>query len=245
MVGSFTSWAFAALIVCLAAALQGITGFGFALLSVPLLLLIYDPRTAVGINIIISFFSLFVLTLRIRREIIRPTVLNLFLGSIFGIPLGAYIFLHFNVQELKLMIGIVTSLCSLMLLKGVTIKNATGILWERITGSISGFLTGSLGMPGPPIILFLSNQHLPKERFRATTAAYFTLVYPASLLLLMCLRAIDIHVALTAITLIPFAILGGQIGCRLFHLIPQAQFQRGVPILVLCTAIYAIFTSLP
>ncbi|GFN22309.1 sulfite exporter TauE/SafE family protein [Thermanaeromonas sp. C210] len=245
MPGNLVSWFGAAIIVCLAAALQGITGFGFALISVPLLFLVYDPHTAVGINIIISFFSLLVLTIRVRQAVIRPAVLNLFFGSLVGIPLGVYIFLHFNVQELKLMTGIVTALCSLMLLRGVTIKNATGTLWERIIGSISGFLTGSIGMPGPPIILFLSNQHLPKERFRATSAAYFTLVYPASLLLLISLGGINAHVALTALTLIPFAVLGGYLGYRLFPLIPQAQFQRGVPLLVLGTAIYAVFTSLP
>lgn len=244
MSGSFGSWLIAAAIVCLAATLQGVTGFGFALISVPLLLLVYDPHMAVGINIIISFVSLFLLTLSVRKAIQRSLVKNLFLGSIPGIPLGAYVFLHFNLQELKLSIGLVTALCSLLLLSGVTIKKATGRYWEGFTGSISGFLTGSVGMPGPPIILFLSNQQLPKDHFRATTAAYFTLAYPASLLLLALLGAIDGHIAITALSLTPFAILGGQLGCRLFPLIPQAQFQRGVPLLVLSTALYAVATAL-
>ncbi|QGP91527.1 Sulfite exporter TauE/SafE [Neomoorella glycerini] len=245
MPGSIAVWLAAAVIVCLAAALQGITGFGFALISVPLLLLIYDPHTAVGINIIISFVSLSLLTLRVRKAVLLPVVKNLFLGSILGIPLGAYVFLHFDVQQLKFIIGIVTALCSLLLLSGMTVKNAAGCFWERIAGSISGFLTGSIGMPGPPIILFLSNLQLPKDRFRATTAAYFTLVYPSSLLLLTLLGAIDGHITLTAVSLIPFAILGGQVGCRLFSLVPQAQFQRSVPLLVLGTAIYIVITTLP
>jgi len=68
--------------------------------------------------------------------------------------------------------------------------------------------------------------------------------FPPSLFVLTLLGAIDSHIALTALSLIPFAILGGQLGCRLFSLVPQAQFQRSVPLLVLGTAMYAVVTTL-
>lgn len=244
MPGSFTVWLASAAIVLLASTLQGVTGFGFALISMPLLLLVYDPHTAVGINIMISIVSLSLLTFRVRQTVLVPVVKNLFFGSLLGIPLGAYVFLHFDVQLLKLTIGIVTALSSVILISGLTVKSASGKLWENTVGSISGLLTGSIGMPGPPIILFLSNQKLPKDRFRATTAAYFVLVYLVSLLLLAWLGAVDKDVILTALSLVPFAILGGHLGFRIFPLVPQAKFQHGVSLLVLSSALYSVAAAI-
>ncbi|GAB6182233.1 sulfite exporter TauE/SafE family protein [Desulfotomaculum defluvii] len=244
MPGDLTIWLASALIILLAATLQGITGFGFALISVPLLLLVYEPHTAVGINIMISIVSLSFLTFKVRQVIMVPVVKNLFLGSLLGIPLGVYIFLYFDMHLLKLSISIVTAIFSLILISGITLKNVKGKIWESTVGSLSGFLTGSIGMPGPPIILFLSNQKLPKDRFRATTAAYFVLVYMSSLILLFCLGAIDKSVALTAISLVPFALLGGHLGYLIFPLVPQAKFQHGVSMLVLSTALYSVISTI-
>ena len=48
---------------------------------------------------------------------------------------------------------------------------------ERIglvpVGWLSGFLHGSTGIPGPPVVLFLVNQSLPKRVFRANINGYF------------------------------------------------------------------------
>ena len=244
MTQSLTIWLSSAVIVTLAGTLQGITGFGFALISVPLLLLVYDPHTAVGINIMISIASLSLLTFRVRRVVLIPIVKNLFFGSLLGIPLGAYIFLHFDLHLLKLTISLVTVVFSMILISGLTVKSATGRLWESTVGSLSGFLTGSIGMPGPPIILLLSNQRLSKDLFRATTSAYFILVYLASLLLLAWLGALDTNMVLTAISLVPFALLGGQLGFLIFPRVPQAKFQHGVSLLVLSSALYSVITSL-
>lgn len=244
MSGDLTVWLTSVLIVLLASTLQGITGFGFALISVPLLLLVHDAHTAVGINIMLSIVSLSFLTFKVRQVIMVPIVTNLFLGSLVGIPFGIYVFLHFDVNLLKLIIGIVTTLLSLFLISGLTLKTASGKSWERTIGSLSGILTGSIGMPGPPIIIFLSNQKIPKDRFRATTAAFFVLVYTASLIPLSLTGAIDRHITLTAVSLVPFAILGGHLGFLIFPRVPQAKFQHVVSLLILSSAIYSVVTTI-
>ncbi|MFZ5754982.1 MAG: sulfite exporter TauE/SafE family protein [Bacillota bacterium] len=240
----FLAWLAAGGIVLFAAALQSITGFGFALLSVPMLLMVYDAKTAVGLNVIISFFSLVLLTLKVRESVVRPVVKNLFYGAAFGIPLGIYIFFHSDTHVLKIFISAVTIILSLILVGGIRLGRESNHWIERMVGSASGFLTGCIGMPGPPIILFLNNHGLPKDQFRATTAAYFVLVYPVSFILLFILGAITPLTVLTALSLLPFAFFGGRIGQHLFPFVPQQQFQRGVPLLVLATGLYSLLTTL-
>ena len=237
-------WLGSAFIVALAASLQGITGFGFALVSMPLLLLIYDPHHVVIINAIISIATLSSLTFKVRQQVLVPVVKNLFMGSILGIPLGAYVFFSSDVHLLKLIIGLVTGIFSLILISGATAKNVAGRIWEATAGSVSGFLTSSVGMPGPPVILFLSNQKLPKEHFRATTAAYFILAYLCSLSLLIYLGGVDQNTVFTALSLIPLAVLGGHLGYLIFPRVSQPKFQQGVSLLVFSTSVYAVVTSL-
>ncbi|MDI6709432.1 MAG: sulfite exporter TauE/SafE family protein [Thermoanaerobacterales bacterium] len=238
------AWFVSCLVVFVAAALQSVTGFGFALIAVPLFLLVYDPRTAITVTMVVSFTTLLLLTIRVRAAVVRPLVANLFLGSLAGIPFGVYGFLHFDVTLLKILICGVTIPFSLALATRLRLYLISGTWTERLIGSVSGFLAGSISLPGPPVILFLNCRHLPKERFRATTAAYFTAVYPVGLLLLVSSGAIPLATIRLSLTLIPFALIGSAAGARLFPFVPQAHFQRGVPLLVLATAAYTLAAAL-
>jgi len=131
---------------------------------------------------------------------------------------------------------------SLILILGIKIKIGNSPNLEKIVGGISGLLTGSIGMPGPPIVLYLNNSNISKDKFRATTANYFALIYPSSLVLLAILGALNSSLILTALSLIPMAILGNFLGNFLFPFVPQAQFQKAVPILVLSSALYSLLT---
>lgn len=237
------SWVIAALAVTLATILQALTGFGSALILVPLLVLVYDAHTAVVMTMVISFGSLAALTGQVHKYILMPVARNLLLGSIAGIPLGAFVFLHFDVTRLKIAIALVTMVFALVLVLGWIPRRTAGFWAEVAAGSCGGFLAASVGMPGPPVVLFLNHQDLPKEQFRATTAAYFTLVYPASLFLLWTMQVLEWQIVRTALSLLPFALLGQVLGCGIFPLVSQDLFRRGVPLLVMAIALYTLVTS--
>ena len=239
------TWIAAPLAVFTAGALQGITGFGFALIAVPLLLLVFDARMAIALNLLISFCTQLALSFRVRQGIIKPLLINLFQGSLLGLPLGLYIFLHFDVRTLKIIISILTIGFALLLLqKNITLACPASQWVERLVGSLSGFLTTSVGIPGPPVILFLNTQGLSKDKFRATSSAYFTLLYSVSLALLASFGGLNINAAFTAFILLPFAFLGSHLGIFLFPRIPQKYFRQGVPLLVIATGLYSLFSTL-
>ncbi|MDK2822442.1 MAG: uncharacterized protein PWQ67_419 [Clostridia bacterium] len=236
------SWILAVAVIILASSLQAMTGFGFAILAVPMLLLVFDAKTAVGLSMIVSFFSVTTLSIKVHKSIIGHIVINLLIGALFGIPFGVYIFFNFNVKTMKILISCIVIILSIFLISGYRFKIKNSSWVERIVGSISGLMTASIGMPGPPIVLFLNNRQLPKDKFRATFACYNALVYVPSILFLFFLGAINKIIILKALTLVPFAILGGILGNNIFPLVSQAHFQKGVPLLVLITALYSVLT---
>ncbi|WXJ96049.1 hypothetical protein MCACP_25430 [Neomoorella carbonis] len=242
----FLIWLPAPLAVSLAAVLQGITGFGFALIAVPLLMFVFDAHTAVVLNLLVSFCTQLVLSLRVRQGIVRSLLIHLFQGSLLGIPAGLYVFLHFDVKSLKLLISILTIVFALVLLKLKTIKIAKleGRWAEHLVGSLSGFLSTSIGIAGPPVILFLNHQDLSKDKFRATASAYFTLLYAVSLALLALSRGVNTKIILNAALLLPFAFLGSSLGIYLFPRVSQKHFHYSVPLLVVATGLYSLLTTI-
>ncbi|NLI11724.1 MAG: sulfite exporter TauE/SafE family protein [Peptococcaceae bacterium] len=237
------SWFIAALMVILAMALQALTGFGSALILVPLLVLIYDTHTAIELTMIIAFYSLALLSLRVRKEILIPMVSRLFLGSIVGIFCGAYAFIFFEATWLKIIIAFTTLVFSLLLYLNLVPNRSTGFLAETMVGMASGFLGTSVGMPGPPVVLFLNYKGLPKEHFRATVSAYFSLVYLVSIIVLVSKQVLNLQIIIIAVSLLPFALLGNLMGFLIFPRISQDFFQRGIPILVAFLAVYSLVTT--
>lgn len=237
-------WFLAAFIIILASSLQAVTGFGFGIVAIPLLMLIFDAKMAVGVSMVISFFSLVRLSVATRKFIEISLVKNLLSGALLGIPIGIYIFYHFDIKSLKLFISIIVILLSCFLISGYRFKIKDSIWVDRIVGSVSGVLTSCIGMPGPPIVIFLSNKELPKEDFRATFAFYNSSVYIPSILFLLLIGSLDKAILITALTLLPMAFLGGFIGSKIFPYVSQFYFQKGVPFLVLFTAIYSLITTI-
>ncbi|MEJ2690257.1 MAG: sulfite exporter TauE/SafE family protein, partial [Deltaproteobacteria bacterium] len=79
---------FYCLVFMLAAFTQGVTGFGSALVAVPLLSLFMDIRTVVPLSILYGLIVTLFLTYRMRRHVDRKRLLPLIIGCLPGIAVG-------------------------------------------------------------------------------------------------------------------------------------------------------------
>ena len=74
-----------------AAAAQATTGFGFALVGVPLLTLAADPQTAVVTITTVNLVLVAMIAIRVRAHIEWRSAAVITGTSLFGIPLGLYV----------------------------------------------------------------------------------------------------------------------------------------------------------
>ena len=88
-----------------AALLYTISGFGFAVLSVPLYLLLLDPAQAVQLAIILSTGLSFAAVPGLRRTVAPTLLLRLTVGSLLGLPVGLYSFRHADPLLVRLGVG--------------------------------------------------------------------------------------------------------------------------------------------
>ena len=88
-----------------AALLQAVSGFGFAVLAVPLYLLLVAPAQAVQLAIILSTALSFAVVPGLRRIIAPALLLCLSAGSLAGLPIGLFSFRHADRLLVRFVVG--------------------------------------------------------------------------------------------------------------------------------------------
>ena len=176
MVISFESVVLISSVIAVAASVQGITGFGFNLLAVPILILFFPPHLVVP-GVLMAYVPLgLTQTFQLRRSI-DFRIWASFVGSaVVALPLGAYILGEADVKTMRMGIGSVMIFLALLLQFRPGLPFRRDFLSRILTGLLSGVLSGSTGVSGPPLVLLGLKQHWPYTAFRATLIAYFTMV---------------------------------------------------------------------
>ncbi len=164
------------MIIALAGFTQGLTGFGAALVSVPLLSLIVGAQTAVPIAGIFGWLVTLPIAWKMRHSIQRQTGLILFAGSIPASFVGAKLLATMPSQYILLAMGsvlVISSLHSMMSSKPLFKKTSIPITVGA--GFTSGVLGAAVGESGPPVIAYTSMQPWTADQTKSTLAFFFML----------------------------------------------------------------------
>jgi uncharacterized membrane protein YfcA len=162
------------LAVGVAAVVQNIVGFGFALLAVPLMVLAVDPHDAVIISTFLGLGSSSFQAFSGRRDAQWSLVKRLSVSALIGIPFGLLVFNHVDERVLKGCLATGIFLAVLFLARYSHFRHASHRL-EVVAGFLSGALSSSLSTNGPPLVFALQGRGLPIAQFRATISAIFTI----------------------------------------------------------------------
>ncbi len=159
--------------IAMGALVQGVTGFGSALVAMPLLLLLMKPRVAVPLVILNGLLITGFLSMRMRHHLDWSRIGPLFLGSIPGVLAGALFLKEAPAWIIKLLLGVILVGYSLYCLVGRMPRMKLGSGW----GYVAGFLTGAIGAAfsagGPPVIVYTTLTGWSKDAIKATLSGFF------------------------------------------------------------------------
>jgi uncharacterized protein len=229
-------------IILFASILQTSTGFGFSIMATPFLLLLFPPKEAIQINLILSLVISLALIVKIRRDIDFPLVKRFVIGSIPGLPLGVFVFTHIDMNLLKVIISLFIILLTVLLIMKFRIKQSE--MRDFLAGGWSGALTTSIGMPGPPLLLYFSGTETRKEKLRGTTLAFYLFIYLVSLVIQVKVAGTTLTVWKSSLQALPIVAIGLVLGQALFSKINQQMFQIFTYVLLLFTGIYLLIESI-
>ena len=103
-------WVLLHSVVFLAALLQTATGFGFAMISVPVLLIVLNSSAAIQVGMILSLLIALLLMPSLWKHVDKRLLRLFVVGSCLGIPVGVFLYVAVNLGVLKLLAGLVVML---------------------------------------------------------------------------------------------------------------------------------------
>ncbi|NLK00205.1 MAG: sulfite exporter TauE/SafE family protein [Clostridia bacterium] len=230
------------LLVLAASILQAGTGFGFSIAAMPFLLLLLEPHTAVQLNIILSIFISLAMVYKIHTKVRGKVLTRLIGGSILGVFPGLWIFFLFDLRFLKIFVSISILISTILLITKVKIRKSR--FREVVVGFLSGFFTSSMGIPGPPLLVYFSGTKADKSMLRGTALAYFAFIYPLSLLLQFFTYGISLDTLKYSLWSLPFAAMGISVGQWVFTKLNQENFEKIILFLLFFTGIYLLYSAL-
>jgi uncharacterized protein len=230
----------AALAALAGACVQSATGFGFALVLSPALFAVMEPTEAVTALLLLgAVLNLLVLLERhnARWSLLPP----LLLSAVPGLALGAAVLAALSREPLQIGVGLAVIGAALWQLRH---RAATRRLPGAVAGFVSGILTTSISISGPPLVLWLEAQELRPAQFRATLAAVFlglNLLGGAILLGVEGSGAVDLGELAPLLALV---LAGHALGTFAFRRLDQRRFTTVVLGLVVCTGVASVLAGL-
>lgn len=225
-------------IIFVASILQTSTGFGFSIMATPFLLMLFLPQEAIQINIILSLIISVSLIWKIRKDIDFPIIKRFIIGSIVGVPFGIIIFISINIAAFKIGVSILLLILTLLLILNFRVKPTR--IRDFIVGGVSGLLTTSIGMPGPPLLLYFTGTDTEKAKIRATTLAFYLFIYFISLISQIIFTGTNKLIWESSLYAIPVVFLGLFIGQIIFKWLNQRVFKIFTYILLSFTGIFLL-----
>lgn len=230
------------LIVIVASSLQTSTGYGFSIVGTPFLLLVFPFHEAIQINIILSICLSAVMIYSIRNEIDFTLLKRLVYGSPAGLLAGIFIYLFMDTALIKLGVGIIVLILTMLLISNLTVKR-TGFK-DTAAGGLSGLLTTSIGVPGPPLLLYFSGARMDKTVLRSTTLAFYLFVYTISLIMQITFGETNSEIWISSALALPALFIGVALGRLVFKKITQKVFLNITYVILIFTGIYLVITSI-
>lgn len=235
------SYVLSAIILLIAALVQGATSFGFSLIALPLLGLFFDLKVVVPTLVIFSIFLNLLILVRLR---VKPNIKEIGLLATFAIlfiPLGVDMLLYVDESLLKVVVGILLIVVSLIMLSGyrMTIKNKQ--VSYVITGILSGILNGAVSLSGPPVVVLLANDNKNKNEFRSSLTTLFLILNVVTIYLYFKNGLFSNPELTKMLFLFPFMIIGTLLGIYLGNKIDDGKFKKMVLILLLFMGVMNFF----
>ena len=235
-----TAWAFG--VFTASAVISAIAGFGFGLLSVPLVAMRVDAHRAVVLSALLGLGITCYQAWIWRHFANRAIALRTMVAAAVGMPLGLWVYTSISAHGLRIALGVATLLAVALLVRGLDLSDA-GPGVDVTTGFLSGVLNTSLSTNGPPLVVGLQARRLAVDEFRGTLATIFALSNVISVSLFAIrghVRAGDLRA--TALTL-PATFVGLWVGGLIRPRVPAERFRQLVLVLLTITGALSLSSA--
>lgn len=218
-------------VIGLAAAVQSLAGFGFALVAIALLPFFLELQLAIPLVLMMCLLSSMGLWLYYWDNFSWKAIAPLVISALVSIPIGL-VGLHYVPEEVaRRVLGAFIVLyvaydISKLVSPIFTTPSLESPRWAYLFGAVSGFLTGAFTTGGPPLVMYANSKEWSPEEFKGNLPG----VYVVALTFALTGHYFEGHITpeLWEIALwsTPLFAVGMGVGILLSKKIDAASFKR-------------------
>lgn len=238
-----TSDVYIGLLLAVAAAglVRGFSGFGAAMVFVPIAGVLTDPETAVVLLMLTDGVLSLPMLIPAARLCVWREVLPLAAGAALTTPFGAWLLVALDPVVTRWVISLLILAAVGLLALGWRYHGQPRLLSTVGVGAASGLTGGLAGLTGPPVILFwMAGQH-DAARLRANTVMFFGFTGVFSAISYVVAGLLTAERVAGAITLLPVYAVALALGIWLFRFATDRFFRR----LAFTLCAFAAISGLP
>lgn len=217
----------APLVVLAAYTVYGISGFGSALVSIPLLAHLLPLRTVVPMVLLLDFSAALIMGAKLRGEVARDELRPVLPGIVIGVVAGVYLLSRAPGESLLIPLGVfVSGFAALNLIRrGRTVR--FGRVWGWPAGLLGGLLGALFGVGGPMYATYFAGRLEDPSRVRATLSVVFSLSTALRIVLLLVVGLLlRPELWMGAAALLPFVVAGVRLGRHLHDRVSPPALLR-------------------
>lgn len=217
----------AALIVTVAYTVYGLTGFGAAIIAIPLLAHFFPLRFAVPMMLVFDLFAGLLLGLKNRSQLDRQELLRLLPFLLLGMAAGVTLLVQASERWLLIVLGAFVLGYASWSLLSKAVPAPVSPRWAVPAGMIGGAFTALYGTGGPIYMVYLARRLPDKNVMRATIGV---LIFGTALIRLALFTGSGFYAQRgllpLAFALLPCALLGYLVGSYMHaHMSTQRAVQ--------------------
>lgn len=152
---------------------RGFSGFGSALIFMPLASSIIAPKLTAAVLLIIDFIAAAPLIPNAWKHADRKGVAVMAMGSLIGIPLGTYALTQLDPVTTRWIITTFVLALLVLLISGWRYRGAEHPSLSVGVGALSGFCSGLAQTGGPPIVAYWLGRPISSMVARANIMLFF------------------------------------------------------------------------
>jgi uncharacterized membrane protein YfcA len=214
----------------------GVTGFGAALVSMPLATHLVPLGFALALYALADIANSFSVGLEKPRNAVRAEYLRLAPMILAGTAAGVTLLVNLPRAAGMLLLGSFVIAYAIYALFPHEYRQPLSRNWAWLAGFAGGVTSSLFGAGGPPYVIYLSQRGLSREEFRATLGLVtMTSISLRVVAFFFSGLLLDPDVWRSALIVVPAALAGIAVGRRIFLTTSRNVLMRAIALLLLAS----------
>jgi uncharacterized membrane protein YfcA len=224
----------------------GITGFGAALVTVPLATHFVPLPFALALFVLMDLANAFRIGFENPKHAVKSEWTRLVPTILVGTVAGVTLLVNLPRQAATLALGIfVFAFALYSLASSAETRRIVSTHWAYLAGFAGGITSALFGAGGPPYAMYLSHRGLAKEQYRATMGfATLTSISLRTIAFFATGILLDVKVWTYAVAIIPAGLAGLWAAGHLFRRISRDTLLRVVALMLLVSGASLVLRAL-